>query len=370
MADIVFEREEENGSQTVIKLNDEEEGLLTEIEQDTTPPPPQRPRKRPVKRMPQYIPDVDDIINPQKVQPERASRWEEEEEEEEEAPPEWSEEEEEGAEMPSAGFKNTDDEKHDILNKLTRMEKKGHTINKRLNVYSSIEELRAELGRVMYSIEVDASLRFSRRMLVACVSGLEFLNKRYDPLSIQLDGWSESIMENMDDYDPVFEELYNKYKTKMHVAPEIKLVMMVGGSATMFHLTNSMFKAAIPNVNDIMQQNPQLQQSMIDAVRNAAQAKQGPPPEPAIDARTGRREMQGPPIDLSALLGGGPPLPIPTTRPHISEQPPPPPESVASDDSLSDIVSITRSKAGDEDEVRDVKVKNKGGKKKKTEINL
>ena len=56
-------------------------------------------------------------------------------------------------------------------------------------------------------------------MLIACTTGLEFMNKKYNPFEIQLDGWSENVMENVDDYDEVFEELYVKYRTKMHVAP-------------------------------------------------------------------------------------------------------------------------------------------------------
>jgi len=91
-------------------------------------------------------------------------------------------------------------------------------------------------------------------MLVACVTGLEFLNKRYNPFEIQLEGWSENVMETQDDYDEVFEELFVKYRTKMNVAPEVKLIMMLGGSAMMFHLTNSMFKSVMPNVNDVMKQ--------------------------------------------------------------------------------------------------------------------
>ena len=53
----------------------------------------------------------------------------------------------------------------------------------------------------MYSIEVDQSIKFQRRMLVACVSGIEFLNKKFDPFDLELDGWSENVMENQEDYD-------------------------------------------------------------------------------------------------------------------------------------------------------------------------
>jgi hypothetical protein len=149
----------------------------------------------------------------------------------------------------------------------------------------------------MYGIEVEGSIKFSRRMLVACTTGLEFLIRSYNPFELQLEGWSESIMEDIDSYDGVFEELYAKYRTKMQMAPEVKLIMMLGGSAMMFHLTNSMFKAAIPNVNDILKQNPGLAQSMMSAVKNTvpraqtAQQQAAPP--------TGEEyEMSGPGIEI------------------------------------------------------------------------
>ena len=94
-------------------------------------------------------------------------------------------------------------------------------------------------------------------MLMACVTGIEFLNKRYDPFDIKLDGWSESVMENVEDYDNTFERLHDKYKSKVQMAPEIELLLSLAGSAFMFHLTNSMFNS-LPNFKDIAKQNPDI----------------------------------------------------------------------------------------------------------------
>ena len=188
---------------------------------------------------------------------------------------------EEEEEKPSPGFKTIDEEKADLVNKLGRLEKKGFTVNKRLNAYSPIDELRNEVKRITYSIDVDKSVKFARRMLIACTTGLEFMNKKYNPFEIQLEGWSENVMENVDDYDEVFEELYVKYRTKMHVAPEIKLIMMLGGSAMMFHLTNSMFKSVMPNMNDVIKQNPGLVQNMMSAVQNTVPKSQQQVPNPS-----------------------------------------------------------------------------------------
>lgn len=370
---VVIERE---GQHSVMKLDADEEAMLNEISITNERPVKKavyRPKPKP-KRMYQE-PEMDAFMNPTKSvesQPRPQPPPEEYGEEEEVEEPMMFGDEYEGggeAEQPSPGFTSIDDEKADLLNKLTRLEKKGFSVNKRLNAYSSIQELRTEYKRITYSIEVDQSIRFSRRMLVACVTGLEFLNKRYNPFEIALDGWSESVMENMDDYDGVFEELYNKYKTKMHVAPEVKLIMMLGGSAMMFHLTNSMFKAAIPNMNDVVKQNPDLVKSMMNAVQNTVRQPSGPPPEPVVNPDTGRREMNGPGFDISSLMGGitmPPPPPMNTT-------PLQPVQEADEDDDLSDIVSVSGESTGGE--VKEVSLKGGKGKgrgrgRKKNEVTI
>ena len=276
-------------------------------------------------------------------------------------------------EAPSHGYKTIDEEKSDLLNKLGRLEKRGFTVNKSLNAYSPIDELRTEVKRITYSIEVDKSIKFSRRMLIACVTGLEYLNKRYNPFDIQLDGWSENVMETQDDYDEVFEELFVKYRTKMHVAPEIKLIMMLGGSAMMFHLTNSMFKQVMPNVNDVMKQNPDLMSNMMSAVQNTM-ANQSPVGEARVGS-SDRYEMKGPGLDISSLMGNimMPPTPPMNTTP-MNQQPEYSPD-VDDEDDISDIVSEGGGDATvqGESDIKEVKVpadKPKRGRKKKVEINL
>lgn len=360
--EIVLDR----GDTHVMKLDEHEQAMMDEIQLSF--PKPQtmsRGRAPPPGRPPpptEYQEDISDFANPMKQNAPPPPQQED--------PIDYGEEEEdqyEGAyeapeEQPSPGYKTIDEEKADLINKLSRLEKKGFTVNKRLNAYSSVDELRTEVKRITYSIEVDKSVKFSRRMLIACVTGLEFMNKRYNPFDIQLDGWSENVMEGVDDYDEVFEELYVKYRTSMKMAPEVKLIMMLGGSAMMFHLTNSMFKSVMPNMNDVMKQNPDLMQNMMSAVQNTMSAQQGGAPSPSND---GRHEMKGPGLDISSLMGGimMPPVPpMNTMRPQPVEE---------EDDDVSDIVS---EQGGDEDEIKEVKVAatkaKRGPRKKKVEINL
>ena len=158
----------------------------------------------------------------------------------------------------------------------------------------------------------------------------------------------------------------------MHVAPEIKLIMMLGGSAMMFHLTNSMFKSVMPNMNDVIKQNPGLVQNMMSAVQNTvSKSQQQQTPE------TGERhEMQGPGFDISSLMGNimMPPQP-PMNTTSIAPQEPPSVDD-DDDDDVSDIAEapVMGEEEGEDGDVREVKVtqtKGKRGRKKKSvEINL
>ena len=355
----------DRGNTTVMKLDADEQALMDEIEISTSRPQPvRRPVQQSSYKPQQHQEAMDAFVNPNKQSaPSRPQQDEEIDYGEDE--PMFFDDGDDGQdfqeEKPSKGYSSIDEEKADLINKLGRLEKKGFAVNKRLNAYSNVDELRTEVKRITYSIDVDQSLRFSRRMLVACVTGLEFLNKRYNPFEIQLEGWSESVMENVDDYDGVFEELYVKYRSKVSVAPEVKLIMMLGGSAMMFHLTNSMFKTALPNMNDVLKQNPDLVKNMMAAVQNTTRS---PGNNPAPVGGTGQYEMQGPGIDISSMMGGimMPPPPMNTSIP-VSED---------DDDDMSDIVSISGESTGGE--VKEVNVDSskskRGRKKKKTEINL
>ena len=229
--EIVLDR----GQTTVMKLDADEQALMDEIEISDSRPQPVRRPTRPMQRPQQSFQGqeaMDAFVNPNKQSTPAQPQQDEEIDYGEDEPMMFEDDEPMGpgpggsqSEQASKGYSSVDEEKSDLLNKLSRLEKKGFTVNKRLNAYSNVDELRTEVKRITYSIDVEQSIRFSRRMLVACVTGLEFLNKRYNPFEVQLEGWSESVMENVDDYDGVFEELYVKYRSKVSVAPEVKLIM-------------------------------------------------------------------------------------------------------------------------------------------------
>ena len=100
---------------------------------------------------------------------------------------------------------------------------------------SPLDEMKGEYETLKAEKEQQNSVKFQGKMLMAFVSGLEFLNNRFDPFDLKLDGWAESVNENLEEYDDVFGELHQKYGSKAKMAPELKLLFMLGGSAVMSH---------------------------------------------------------------------------------------------------------------------------------------
>lgn len=160
-------------------------------------------------------------------------------------------------------------EKFKFLRRLEALEEKGISLSKRYSMESSLSEMKGEYEMIKSEMEKKSSVKFQGKMLMAAVSALEFLNNKFDPFDLKLDGWSESVTENLDEYDDVFGELHEKYGGKANIAPELKLLFMIGGSGLMLHMTNTMFKSAMPGMDDIMRQNPELMQQFTSAAVNS-----------------------------------------------------------------------------------------------------
>jgi hypothetical protein len=163
-------------------------------------------------------------------------------------------------------------EKIDLLNKLQRLEKKGLDVSKRFTMDNTLEEMKGEYLRLVDSRNLEASLRFQRQALMSVVTGLEWANGRFDPLDIKLDGWSEAVHENVEDFDEIFEELYDKYKERGKMPPEARLVMALAGSGFMCHVSNTFLKSRMSSVSaeDILKSNPDLARQFASAAAQQA----------------------------------------------------------------------------------------------------
>lgn len=166
-------------------------------------------------------------------------------------------------------FEEVMEEKQELLYRLERLAKAGYMPSKKFTLQTDLNEIKYEYEKLSKQRNIDKSIKMQRGVLMSVVSGAEYLNKNFNPLEFKLDGWSESIHTNIHEYDEVFEELFDKYQDKVKMMPEIKLLMMLGSSAFMFHLSKSLFKSSMPELGDILKQNPDLMANVQQAALNS-----------------------------------------------------------------------------------------------------
>jgi len=216
-------------------------------------------------------------------------------------------------------------EKFKYIRLLEELEKRGASLRKQYDMESSLLEMKGEYETIIREKEKANSVKFQGKMLMAAITGMEFMNNKFDPFDIHLDGWGEQVNENLQEYDDIFGELHEKYKSKGKLAPEIKLMFQLAGSAIMIHMSNTLLKSAMPGMDDIMRQNPDLMQQFTKAAvdqmsnnNNAGfgnfmemannsrpdldQAKRVPSVSEPVE-RSQRQEMKGP-EDISDILSG------------------------------------------------------------------
>jgi len=199
-------------------------------------------------------------------------------------------------------------EKATLLFKLDRMEKSGERLARRYTLSDDLNELRTEVSRLERDRSLRKSIKFQQSMLISFTTGLEFLNNRFDPFGVQLEGWSESVNDGIDEYSDVFAELHDKYSGKSNMPPELRLVMMLAMSAFMFHLTNSMFKS-MPGMAHVMKQNPGLARDVAAATAKSMAADHGQ-----------ESPMGGIAKMFGGMFGAGQARPVPAATVTVAEE--------------------------------------------------
>lgn len=136
-------------------------------------------------------------------------------------------------------------EKSEILFKLyTIVEKSNGRWSTKLTMDNSLDEIKNEFTRIKAVLDNEAMVKFCKHGLVMGIKGVEMLNNAYDPIGVDLDGWSEAMSYNMatTEYDEVLSELCEKYKGAGSMSPEVKLLVMIVMSGAMFSFSKKAAK--------------------------------------------------------------------------------------------------------------------------------
>lgn len=198
-------------------------------------------------------------------------------------------------------------EKFILLRKLENLESKHNVrLSKQYSMESNLDEMRGEYEMIMSEKEKSNSIKFQGKMLKMAIWGLELLNNKVDPFDLKLDGWHEQIEENIDDYDEIFAELHEKYHSKAKMAPELKLLFSLAGSAITIHMTNSIFNTKLPSMDSYLQQHPELMKQFSQAAVNSVS-----------DTNPGFSGF------INNIMGNSSPAPAPAPAPTMMGPPPP-----------------------------------------------
>lgn len=227
---------------------------------------------------------------------------------------------------PAKTVKMSDDallkEKYEILRKFERLSKLGVPMRKRFTIDSPLEEMKMELEFIKREKSMDATIKQFSEWFVTGMSALEWGSKNVGMLrafGLQLDGLSESAQMNVVDLEDDFEELYDLYGESMKMHPLVRIPLRTCMMVYMVHLTNQMTrKAPIPNIDEIMRQNPDIaRQLAAAAMQTQTQQMRGsaavPPPSAPSNPLSGL---------MSFMQQSVPPAPPPNLIPKVSESKP------------------------------------------------
>ena len=301
-------------------------------------------------------------------------------------------------EQSSTQFRHQDEEKQSLLIELQRLEHKGVRLTRTFSMKNSLEDIRFEVEKQKDLIMREESVKWMQNALITFVHGVEIMNNKFDPIGAKLNGWSNSVMEDISSYESIFERLHEKYKGSVEMAPELELLLTLAQSAFMFHLMETIFKSASPFLGQAIRSDPNLMNGLMGATARAADQSRKqvpqPPPQASNTPMTGPSfnigDILGPIMGMAGGMGGMPGMPGSMPAPNRSgpmphpgpqvippgnnafreamDRPPPPPmstrepprRSAFQDD--SDRFSIASSKS-DGSEIRAPTIEEKSNKK-------
>ena len=178
----------------------------------------------------------------------------------------------------------------------------------RFTMDSNFEEIEDEYEGALEDKRKRDAVKLQQNWLVTAINTIEYGNSMFNPFDISLDGWGESVSEDIDSYDDIFEQLHDKYKGGK-MSPELALLLKLGFSASVIHFSNKALSHAAPGVNEIMRQSPELMRMFTNATVDSMKQKA---PGMAFASELLNNNRQGP-------TTGPPPVPVETRN-----QPAPP----------------------------------------------
>jgi hypothetical protein len=161
--------------------------------------------------------------------------------------------------------------KIEMLRKLSELKSKGYKLSKEYSFDSSIEEMQYEYDLLKSFADKRNGIKLYKNIILNACNVIEFANDKYDPFNFKLSGWSEHMNVEVDNYDDVLEELYEKYRgAGGSMPPEMKLLLLILASASAFHFSKKM-ENTIPGLNEMYRNNSSMVSDFISGKKEKSQ---------------------------------------------------------------------------------------------------
>ena len=142
--------------------------------------------------------------------------------------------------------------KREVYENLQKLKDKGIRIP-HFTEESDLDEMNDYYEMKSSDLRRRKGVRTMRKVVTTGASLIEFVFGKWNPLNLELEGWSESMNENITDFDDVFEEFADKYfRDRSKLPVEIRLVGLILWSALSFHFSNQMAKNMMKNGGKFM----------------------------------------------------------------------------------------------------------------------
>lgn len=166
----------------------------------------------------------------------------------------------------------------DLIMSLRQMKEDGIPVDEdvRLEQSTPLEKLEFAYEYSKRYVIRQSTFNSFQRYLVMSSQMVEFGNKLVKAKTgkgAELDGWSNSVMMNMPQYNYSLQRLAEKYSGPNESSPEMELAMALGWSAFSFHLAK---KASI---------DPNMAQEFMTYMQNRGSATSEVPPPPTTAAQ-------------------------------------------------------------------------------------
>ena len=162
-----------------------------------------------------------------------------------------------------------------MIKKLEEWHDRGTIKNiSRFTLDSPYDEIEDEYEGALEDKRKKDAIKLQGWWFTTVVNTLEYGNALLNPFDLNLDGWGEQVSDDLESYEEIFMELYEKYKGGK-MAPELSLLLRLGFSAAVVNMSNKMLSSAAPGFNDVMKQSPELMRMFTNAAVDTM-SKQSP----------------------------------------------------------------------------------------------